>query len=118
MINIPKRKDFKYIQKKKLFEGAKRSMNYNTRRWFEKRDYIIGRDKDLCQECLRQGIINGLCKYNRHIDHIIPVSEGGAIYDNNNLQLLCKKCHNKKTAKEIAARKHMNSIDDDMGAKR
>jgi 5-methylcytosine-specific restriction endonuclease McrA len=31
------------------------------------------------------------------MDHIIPVRAGGPVCDMNNLQLLCEKCHNRKT---------------------
>lgn len=34
------------------------------------------------------------------IDHIKPVNQGGSIWDENNLQAMCKSCHDKKTAKE------------------
>lgn len=32
------------------------------------------------------------------IDHIIPIRAGGPVADIGNLQLLCIKCHDKKTA--------------------
>jgi len=32
-----------------------------------------------------------------HVDHIIPLSKGGAKYDEDNLQMLCHSCHSKKT---------------------
>lgn len=33
-------------------------------------------------------------------DHIKPISEGGAIWDEANLQPLCNKCHRNKTRNE------------------
>ena len=27
------------------------------------------------------------------VDHIIPLHDGGAAYDENNLQVLCRECH-------------------------
>jgi 5-methylcytosine-specific restriction endonuclease McrA len=33
------------------------------------------------------------------IDHIIPISMGGSVCDIHNMQLLCFKCHERKTIK-------------------
>jgi len=33
----------------------------------------------------------------REVDHIQPVSDGGAPFDQDNLQPLCKSCHSRKT---------------------
>lgn len=33
-------------------------------------------------------------------DHIVPINEGGAMYDWDNLQSLCTQCHNSKSGKE------------------
>jgi 5-methylcytosine-specific restriction endonuclease McrA len=32
------------------------------------------------------------------VDHIIPISEGGERFDEDNLQAACKRCHAWKTA--------------------
>ncbi len=34
------------------------------------------------------------------IDHIKPVNQGGSLYEEDNLQPMCKQCHDKKTATE------------------
>jgi 5-methylcytosine-specific restriction endonuclease McrA len=31
------------------------------------------------------------------VDHIIPISKGGPVFDIGNMQLLCWECHRKKT---------------------
>jgi 5-methylcytosine-specific restriction endonuclease McrA len=31
------------------------------------------------------------------VDHIIPISRGGPVFDIGNMQLLCWQCHRKKT---------------------
>jgi len=49
-----------------------------------------------CVECLK----NGVRKKARIVDHIIPMKEGGAAYDESNLQSLCWECHSRKSAKE------------------
>jgi 5-methylcytosine-specific restriction endonuclease McrA len=41
--------------------------------------------------------------------HIIPISEGGDIWDDNNLELLCQKCHI-KNHKELYIEKKRNKL--------
>ena len=55
---------------------------------------IWQRDKS-CQMC--QKVFGDSVPH--HIDHIIPISEGGK-GDLENLQLLCVPCHRKKTQRE------------------
>jgi 5-methylcytosine-specific restriction protein A len=40
------------------------------------------------------------------VDHIKPISEGGQLYDIDNLQSLCKQCHSRKTMREINNRRY------------
>lgn len=72
------------------------------RAWRRLREEIFERDEWFCQECLRGGVITvvtltgalaGIC------DHVIPISEGGTDA-RRNLQTLCKKCSDEKTAEE------------------
>jgi 5-methylcytosine-specific restriction enzyme A len=62
--------------------------------WQKVRVFVLRRDKYLCQHCLAQGIITVATD----VDHIIPLSRGGARLDPENLQSLCRTCHNRKTA--------------------
>jgi HNH endonuclease. len=39
-------------------------------------------------------------KEGRDVDHIQPIRLGGEVYDLDNLQTLCKSCHNRKSGKE------------------
>jgi 5-methylcytosine-specific restriction enzyme A len=49
-----------------------------------------------CRRCHEKGILTpGI-----DVDHIVPISQGGAAYDHANLQTLCKPCHIKKTSQE------------------
>lgn len=34
------------------------------------------------------------------VDHVVPLVAGGAVYDPDNLQALCRDCHIAKTAAE------------------
>jgi 5-methylcytosine-specific restriction protein A len=63
------------------------------------RDNIKRRDCGLCQGCKAKGIARpgGL------VDHIKPLWEGGSDEDANK-QLLCKPCHDVKTAAEALSR--------------
>jgi 5-methylcytosine-specific restriction protein A len=35
-----------------------------------------------------------------HLDHIVPLEQGGARLSADNVQFLCRECHSKKTASE------------------
>jgi 5-methylcytosine-specific restriction protein A len=56
----------------------------------------------LCKHCLDKGLYVA----SEVVDHIIPMAQGGAKYDEENLQALCKSCHDKKTAKENRCLQH------------
>ena len=50
----------------------------------------------LCRECKRMGRVTAA----EEVDHIVPRSEGGALYDMSNLQPLCRECHARKSSGE------------------
>ena len=52
----------------------------------------------------RCAICKELLPSNYEIDHILPLSEGGADRDTANLQPLCQPCHAKKTDDETIMR--------------
>ena len=74
---------------------------YQTKEWKLKRDMVWIRDEALCQQCKREGRLMPLRRgFNEgHVDHIDNRKLGGGD-DLNNLELLCKPCHDKKSAKE------------------
>ena len=41
------------------------------------------------------------------VDHILPLEDGGAVYDEANLQPLCKPHHSRKTARDKANRQRL-----------
>lgn len=63
------------------------------------RERIRRRDNGLCQECARQGRVSVGCD----VDHIVPLWDGGSD-DDANKELLCRPCHDAKTAREAAQR--------------
>ena len=65
----------------------------NAQRWRAARLRALERDNWRCQLCSKQ---LGLAE----VDHIKPVSQGGAEFDPANLQTLCRRCHIAKSAAE------------------
>ena len=63
-----------------------------TPRWRRLRAKILDRDGYRCSRCGRAGKLE--------VDHVKPVSCGGAPFDPLNLQALCRRCHFAKTATE------------------
>lgn len=76
-------------------QGKSRHQRGYGSKWDVIRARILGRDKHLCQQCLR----NGRAVPATTVDHIKPKSNGGTD-DDSNLQGLCWPCHRKKTATE------------------
>ena len=71
---------------------------YHSSAWKKVRKLIKVRDNGLCQECLD----NKRITVGTIVDHIIPLSvDWNKRLDEDNLQLLCQSCHNKKTAEDI-----------------
>lgn len=68
---------------------------YGGKAWQSLRARVYTRDNGCCKSC---GHATGK-PGEAHIDHIIPKSAGGADAMGN-LQLLCRSCHSKKTARE------------------
>ena len=67
----------------------------NTARWQRFRDRFLNRNP-LCVKCLEDGFQVGADE----VDHIVPRSKGGAVFDAANCQPLCRQCHEAKTAAE------------------
>lgn len=55
---------------------------------------LIHRDGNVCRDCKKE-----LSDELLEIDHIIPISMGGPVCEEGNMQLLCRECHNHKTQK-------------------
>lgn len=58
------------------------------------------RDEGVCNLCKRE------CR-RWHMDHIIPIWNGGEPFELANLQTLCHKCHKAKTKVEAGQRAEM-----------
>lgn len=76
-----------------------RNYKIATRPSFGKR-VIAARDGRSCKQC---GAVRGRTYAWLHLDHIVPLADGGSA-DESNLQMLCPDCHKAKTAAEATVR--------------
>lgn len=86
---VPERQAFKNLNKEK------NKQTYNSTRW-RKFSKAYKERYPLCVKCKEKGIISKT----EVTDHIERVNLGGDIYNESNLQPLCKSCHNSKSGKE------------------
>lgn len=77
---------------------------YGTAWWKKLRDLQLIK-QPLCEMCLQFDIITEATV----VDHIIEVKDGGEARDPDNLQSLCRACHQKKTGDEIRKRRKKKS---------
>ena len=84
-------------ERERWFKGFDKSNAkfYSSYTWRKLRKQILLRD-GICQMCLKNK--NKYVTANV-VDHIVPINKGGPKYDANNLQALCKKCHDFKSRK-------------------
>ncbi|MGM7552595.1 HNH endonuclease [Myroides odoratimimus] len=86
-----------WVQERKPFERNihDNSKFYNSRTWRKFRRAFLDKNP-LCKMCEDNGEIVPATV----ADHIIPINKGGAELDEANLQGLCARCHNAKSAKD------------------
>ena len=77
---------------RKRENSTKRGYGY---RWRKVR-LVHLRMEPLCRFCDAEGMTVGATE----VDHIVPIREGGAHFDHDNLRSLCKSCHSKRTARD------------------
>ncbi len=68
---------------------------YDLRAWRKVRRMKLAANP-LCEWCLRGGRLVTA----EHVDHIVPISHGGAPLDLQNMQSLCPSCHSAKTSRD------------------
>ena len=92
MINIPKGRKHPWITQSKAKSWTtdpEHKKIYDSVVWKVLRDdWLI--EYPFCK-CKRPATV---------VDHIKPIRNGGDIWNLNNLQSMCRRCHNSKTAKE------------------
>lgn len=72
---------------------------YDTARWRKASEYFRQKNP-WCVDCQKAGI-DTLAE---HVDHIIPITQGGEQLAESNLQSLCIPCHSRKTRVEMNAK--------------
>ena len=86
----------KLAEQRRLQRSGSREERGYTYKWRKLRDRFIAQHPH-CEECLKHGKIT----LATDVDHIIPHrGDPKLLYDEGNLQSLCKSCHSRKTAKE------------------
>lgn len=90
-----------WMAERKAQEGRKHSNTkfYQSTAWRKLRKVKLEKDP-LCEECLKKDIHTPA----KVADHIVPINQGGAALNITNLQSLCDRCHNIKSAKESHTR--------------
>lgn len=66
------------------------------RPWATRRARILSRDCGVCLPCQRAGRVTEAVE----VDHIVAIVNGGTD-DDDNLQAICKACHEVKTAADL-----------------
>lgn len=69
---------------------------YSSKAWRRYRKAIISRRGGECVECGATPLDQHI-----HLDHIKPLVEGGEAFNEENIQILCRECHGRKTANEV-----------------
>ena len=77
-------------------EGGVGRAIYSSAEWTAFRNAIVQERGRRCEKCGAVGPVIA--------DHIVEIRDGGAIYERRNIQLLCRRCHNSKTAQAAIER--------------
>lgn len=84
--------------------GTRHDRGYGSE-WDKRRKRVMYRDAGLCQPCLRES--DDLVTAAYAVDHIVSKAEARhrgwtdeQIEDDSNLQAICRRCHDAKTADE------------------
>lgn len=86
-----------WVAERKPFGRTARSNQefYNSRTWRKFRRSFLD-ENPLCVNCELMGEVAPATV----ADHIIPMNKGGAPLDVVNLQAMCARCHNAKSARD------------------
>lgn len=91
------RQQYEHKRKREAFKTATRSALYQSPEWKALSRELI-KEKGYCEKCGE--------RMNLQVHHIIPVRLAPQLaLDRSNLQVLCRLCHQRETAKEINGRR-------------
>jgi len=79
--------------------GSSRERGYDYR-WERVRAMHLA-NEPLCRMCQQAGRTSAAVL----VDHITPIRDGGERLDDDNLQSLCRACHDSKTANDVRRRR-------------
>ena len=84
---------------------------YNTKKWQQMRKLVWSRDRGLCQECLKKGII----RQGEAVHHIVEITPDNVTDPNialnpDNLVTLCRECHKAKHKKALDRRYEIDEL--------
>lgn len=67
---------------------------YHSKPWEQARDFVIGRDRGMCQRCLREGRVN-VGEIVHHKTPLTPqnIDDPSISLNPENLEYVCKECH-------------------------
>jgi len=98
------RRDAFKIQKQAVTEDYKERNRFYQRKAWKSIRLLQLQIEPLCRHCR----LNGKLIAASVVDHVVPITDGGAELDQANLQSLCKECHNAKTRRENKANASAN----------
>ena len=84
---------------------------YKSKAWQKVRDKVWKRDKGLCQECLKNGII----REGDTVHHIVPINQANigdesVTLNMDNLETVCRDCHAKIHGKYVQERYKVDEL--------
>ena len=84
---------------------SRHHLKVNRNLWRLLRLRALERDGWRCRQCGKAGVLE--------VDHVVPLFQGGAPHDLDNLQSLCRSpCHFEKSVKEMGNRPRRNDRTD------
>ena len=95
------------LTRKQGAPNKRRTRQIYNRQWEVFRTRVGARRNWICERCRERGLIRS----GNELHHKVPLSEGGAKYDETNVELLCKSCHSTETRRLQQGSKPAGNLD-------